>query len=65
MTAGKIDDLKADQNCMSKCVSAFTELSRHHCELHSSDSVAVRHAEEARVRVLQWLAAYLQNHRYL
>ncbi len=60
-----ISNVKADQDCMTKCVEAFTTLSRHHCDLHGDDSVAVGQAEKSRMRVLHWLVSYVQDHKYL
>ena len=65
MTTPKKDDLKADQDCMDQCIAAFKKLSRHHCEIHSSDSVAVKEGTNARHRVLQWLCSFIQEHPYL
>jgi len=61
----EMNDLKAEQTCMTECISAFTKLSRHYCALNCCDSVAVDQAEWARVRVYNWLAAYLKDHKYL
>ncbi len=62
----KTTDVEADQNCMSKCVEAFITLSRQHCDSPScSDSVAEARAERSRLRVLQWLAAFIQDHKFL
>ena len=63
--AEKIDDLKADQNCITKCVAAFIELSRHYYELNSCDSAAVDQGGLARIRVYNFLVSYLQEHKYL
>jgi len=65
MKKKKLNDLTAEQKCMTECVAAFEGLSRHHCELHDNDSVAVDEAWQARIRVLQWLASYIQEHKYL
>jgi len=61
----KLNDLTAEQKCMTECVTAFGGLSRHHCELSDNDSVAINEAEQARVRVLRWLGSYIHEHKYL
>ena len=58
-------DLKADCVCMEKVVEAFEQLSRHHCRVHDGDSVAVKQALLARMRVLQWLSHFIEDHPYL
>jgi len=59
----QISDIKADQNCMSECVKAFEVLSRHYCDdPYSNDSIAVGYAQKARLRVLQWMVSFIQDH---
>lgn len=64
-TKDKIRDLEADCVCMGKVIKAFEELSRHHCEINSPDSVAISQATSARSRVLQWVNHYITDHPYL
>jgi len=65
MGKNKKSDLEEDCACMEKCVKAFEELSRHYCEKTSSDSVAISQAKQARIRTLQWLCRFIEDHPYL
>jgi len=64
MTTEKSDS-KAEYTCMEVTVKALEALSRHYCELNSSDSVARKQATNARIRILQWLCNFIENHPYL
>jgi len=65
MSKNKKSDLMEDCACMEKSVKAFEELSRHYCEKHDNDSVAVGQAKQARMRTLQWLCRFIEDHPYL
>uniref|UniRef100_A0A6M3JBP7 Uncharacterized protein n=1 Tax=viral metagenome TaxID=1070528 RepID=A0A6M3JBP7_9ZZZZ len=55
----------ADYVCMEEAVKAFEKLSRHYCGVRDGDSVAVKQATLARMRVLQWLGHFIEDHPYL
>jgi len=59
-----LEDLNVEQKCMTECVTAFEKMARHYCDLDDNDSVARNQGVAAKLRVLQWVAAYLQEHKW-
>lgn len=58
-------DLRAEQKCMLECVRAFETLERHYCDVDDLCGVSRKLGEAAKIRTINWLVQFLQEHRHL